>query len=90
LIGPCGLLVVVSHIWQSQFQFYGWGWGEKKTNLGCEKYCYRAAYWAWVEMLLGHWRIPSSLVLGGKTKKVDHHYNAHHTWSWGFQGTIWG
>ncbi len=31
LIGWCGLLVVVSHVSQSQFQFYGWGW-EKVNN----------------------------------------------------------
>jgi hypothetical protein len=26
LIGPNGLLLLVSHLLQSQFQFYGWGW----------------------------------------------------------------
>ncbi len=26
LIGPGGLLLVVSHLLQSHFQFYGWGW----------------------------------------------------------------
>jgi hypothetical protein len=31
LIGPCGLLLLVSHLLQSQFQFYGHGW-EKVNN----------------------------------------------------------
>jgi hypothetical protein len=31
LIYPGGLLLVVSHLLQSQFQFYGWGW-EKVNN----------------------------------------------------------
>jgi hypothetical protein len=53
LIGPGGLLlvVVVSHLLQSHFQFYRWGWEKVLTTLGCEKYCCRATYWSWVELL---------------------------------------
>jgi hypothetical protein len=50
-LGGLLLVVVVSDLLQSHFQFDGWGWEKVLTTLGCEKYCCRATYWAWVELL---------------------------------------
>jgi hypothetical protein len=49
MIGPGGLLLVVSHLFAllSQFQFYGWGCKRKKTKLDVKNIF---AYWGPLEM----------------------------------------
>ncbi len=60
MIGPGALLLVVSHLLQTDFQFYGWSLEKinDSLNLGFEQYCCRATiYWAWVGMLFIKWLV---------------------------------
>jgi hypothetical protein len=51
LIGPGGLLLVVFHHLNSQFQFYWWGW-RNVTKIWMWENIFSITYWALLEMLL--------------------------------------
>jgi hypothetical protein len=53
LIGPGGLLLLLSDLLQSQFQFYGWGQNKEIHNNFIKEIasCWRVTYWAWVELV---------------------------------------